>query len=198
MTAAATGWSAPSLLAQNAQLQSGAQSHMDSFAPLSPRAAALAALPATRRQSGTVLIQTDALQYYDQADQLATRRKRRFACTCPNCQNGQKRQVKQRRGAVQEATRLSLLEMRKDLRENVGSACSPLLAHGDHLSKHVEIHQKVTKERGDGLLRTALRKVWPRKGTSAVRMNAAVPPAKLHRAKTMRDLLMSLSDSSWI
>ena len=219
MTAAATGWSAPSLLAQNAQLQSGAQSHMDSFAPLSPRAAAWLLCPPPEGNRalyvsnneapqlgysdvcwnvGPAAIQTDALQYYDQADQLATRRKRPVACTCPNCQNGQN--VKSSKegapskkqhvchyskcGKIYEKTshlRAHLCwhtgerpfhctwlyclkqftrsdELKRHLRTHTGekrfvcTECSKRFMRREHLSKHVEIHQKVTKERGDGFV----------------------------------------------
>ena len=89
MTAAATGWSAQSLLAQNAQLQSDAQSHMD---PLSTQVAAsiLCPPPEGNWAGNNEAMLTDALQFvFEQTGERYTRRKRGVVCNCPNCQNGQ-------------------------------------------------------------------------------------------------------------
>lgn len=109
-SASGSGWSAPPVLAQNAQLQGGAQSHADNFGSLSPAAGSVPALICPSPEgsvqplyAGNEVPQLsysdvcwsvggampgDSLQFYDQADQVA-RRQRRVACTCPNCQSGQ-------------------------------------------------------------------------------------------------------------
>ena len=267
MTAAATGWSAPSLLAQNAQLQNGAQSHMDSFAPLSPAAAAsvpalLCPPPEGNRalyvgnneapqlgysdvcwSVGTAAIQTDALQYYDQADQLATRRQRRVACTCPNCQNGQN--VKSsKEGAPSKKQHVCHYpncgkiygktshlrahlrwhtgerpfhctwlycgkrftrsdELQRHLRTHTGekrfvcTECSKRFMRSDHLSKHVKTHQKLTKERGDGFVEDCTAEGLAEEGDECSEDERCSSASEASPCED-HDLLLSLSDSSWI
>ena len=264
MSAAAACWSAPplQLTTQNA--------HLDSFAPLSPAAVGSvpallcpqppeSALPSYSNNNeaqqlgypdiscnwsvGAAAMQTDALQYYDQTDTLGTRRQRRVACTCPNCQSGQN--VKSSKEGVPSKKKQHVChypncgkiygktshlrahlrwhtgerpfhctwlycgkrftrsdELQRHLRTHTGekrfvcTECSKRFMRSDHLSKHVKTHLKLTKERGDdGVEGGSAESIV--EGDEVIEEGGKCSGDE-GCSSASEDLLLSLSDSSWI